>query len=117
MTEKTSLLTSAALVLGLVAIIVTVLCAHLLAQAISGDTVGTVTDATQAAVRGATVTAENAQTGVKTTTTTHASGEYRLSDLPVGSYTISDTAPGFGTTKLRDVSVKLNQTITTIITL
>jgi len=89
----------------------------LLAQAISGDIVGTVLDATKARVPNATVTAENTQTSVKTTTTTNASGDYRFTDLPVGTYDLTATARGFGTTSLKEVTVKLNQTITVNVTL
>lgn len=99
------------------AVILLMLLTNLFAQAISGDLVGTVFDATQAAVPNAELTAENTQTGVKTKATSNASGEYRFSDLPVGTYTITATATGFGTTRLRDASVKLNQTITANITL
>src|SRR5579864_825455 len=93
------------------------LSANLWAQATSGDIVGTVTDATKAVVPNVTVTAENTQTGVKTSTKSNSSGDYRFSDLPVGVYTVTATAAGFGTTSLRDVTVKLNQTITANITL
>ncbi len=89
----------------------------LVAQAISGDIVGTVLDATKAAVPNATITAENTLTGVSATTLSNSSGDYRFSDLPVGTYTISATAKGFGTTRLQDVSVTLNKTITANITL
>lgn len=89
----------------------------LLAQAISGDIVGTVIDATKGAVSKATITAENTQTRQKTTTTTNAGGEYRFTDLPVGVYTLSATASGFATTQLTDLNVRLNQTITANITL
>ena len=95
----------------------TVLTAVALGQAISGDIVGTVLDATKAAVSNATITAQNIETGVKTRTTSNASGDYRLNDLPVGTYSITASASGFGTTQLQDVSVKLNQTITANITL
>ena len=89
----------------------------LLAQAISGDIVGTVLDATKASVPNATITAENTRTGQKTTTTTNAGGGYRFTDLPVGVYTLGATASGFGTTRLTDLNVTLNQTITANITL
>lgn len=89
----------------------------LVAQAISGDIVGTVIDPAKGAVPNATITAENTQTGLKSTITTNARGEYRFTDLPVGTYTITATASGFGSTHLRDLNVKLNQTITANITL
>jgi hypothetical protein len=116
MTKKSSRRSFAFCAVGILALL-TVLFASLWAQAISGDMVGTVIDATKAVVPNATVTAENTQTGVKTTTKTNSSGDYRFTDLPVGTYSITATATGFGTTNLRDVMVKLNQSITTNITL
>ena len=89
----------------------------LLAQAISGDIVGTILDAAKARVPNVTVTAKNTQTGIKTTATSNASGDYRLTDLPVGTYDLTVTASGFATTSMRDVSVKLNLTITVNVTL
>jgi hypothetical protein len=116
MTKKSRRRSFAFCLVGIIAILTT-LFASLCAQAISGDMVGTVIDATKAVVPNAIVTAENTQTGVKTTTKTNSSGDYRFSDLPVGTYSVTVTATGFGTTNLRDVMVKLNQTITTNMTL
>ena len=48
------------------------------AQAVSGDLVGIVTDATGAAIANATIIATNDATGVKTTAVTDSSGAYRL---------------------------------------
>ena len=115
MTKKSSR-RSCACALSILAILM-MLFANLWAQAISGDLVGTVIDATKAVVPNAAVTAENTQTGVKASTKTNASGDYRFTDLPVGSYTVTATAMGFGTTSLRNVAVQLNQTITANITL
>ena len=106
---------SCACVASILAILM-MLFANLWAQAISGDIVGTVTDATKAVVPNAIITAENTQTGVKTTTNTNSSGDYRFNDLPVGIYSVTVTATGFSTTSLRDVAVKLNQTITANLT-
>src|SRR6516165_421644 len=47
---------------------------------------GTVTDASGAAVAGATVTATNVDTGVVTTQTTNAQGYYSFQALPLGKY-------------------------------
>ena len=90
---------------------------NVFAQAISGDIVGTITDATNASVPNATVTAENTQTGVKATTTSDSKGGFRFTDLPVSVYTLTGTATGFGTTIVRSVNVVLNQTITVNISL
>ena len=55
-------------------------------QAISGNLTGTVTDATGAAVNGATVDAVNRQTGQKVTALTGGAGQYLFSNLPIGDY-------------------------------
>src|ERR1041385_2652913 len=61
------------------------------AQTISGNLVGTVLDPSGAAVPNATVTATNVATGVKSETTTSSTGDYRIANLPVGSYDITAT--------------------------
>ncbi|HWY47849.1 MAG TPA: TonB-dependent receptor [Bryobacteraceae bacterium] len=91
--------------------------ANLNGQVISGDLVGTVTDASSAAVPNVTVTATNDATGVKSTTTTNASGEYRFTNLLAGVYTLSVNGAGFTPITLRNVAVQLNQTATQNMTL
>ena len=78
----------------------------------SGDVVGTITDASGAAVPQATVTATNAATGVKTSTTANGSGEYRISNLLPGTYNMTASAPGFAESELAGVAVQLNQVAT-----
>jgi hypothetical protein len=56
---------------------------------------GTVHDESGAAVPGAEVRATNTGTGNVRTITTEDSGSYVLTNLPVGSYTIEVTKPGF----------------------
>ncbi len=82
------------------------------AQETSGDVVGTIVDASGAAVPNAAVTATNEATGVKSTTTANGSGEYRIPNLLPGTYDISATAPGFAPSELKGVAVQLNQTAT-----
>ncbi len=55
---------------------------------------GTVTDPTGAVVAKATVTVTNSQTGVVSTTTSSASGDYIFPALPIGTYSINVTASG-----------------------
>ncbi len=55
------------------------------------------TDGTDAAVPGATVTATNVGTGQAGTTTTDGNGEYVFPSLPPAQYTIAGTAQGFAT--------------------
>ena len=79
-------------------------------QAISGNLTGTVTDASAAALNGATVEAVNLDTNQKVTSTTRGSGEYLFTNLPVGNYKITVSATGFKTTTLASVPVDLNRT-------
>src|SRR5882757_5767623 len=56
---------------------------------------GTVTDPAGAVVAKASVVATNEATGVKYTTESSATGEYLFPQLPIGTYTIKISAPGF----------------------
>ncbi|HEX6772433.1 MAG TPA: carboxypeptidase regulatory-like domain-containing protein [Acidobacteriaceae bacterium] len=90
-------------------------CLHpsaIFAQSTSGDVVGTVSDPTGAAVPHATVTATNEATAVVTTVNANENGEFRLSNLPAGHYTLKGSAPGFQTFSLQGFPVTLNQTAT-----
>src|SRR5260370_39103277 len=55
---------------------------------------GTVADSTGAVLPNITVTATNQDTGVITTTTTLANGDYIFQKLPIGTYSVSAGAPG-----------------------
>jgi len=70
---------------------------------------GTVTDASGAAVVGATVTATNTDTGVKLTQQTNAQGFYSFQSLPIGKYNIEVEARGFKTYRETGVTVDVNQ--------
>jgi hypothetical protein len=65
------------------------------AQIDSGSITGTVTDHSGAAVSGATVTVINEGTGVSSVATTGANGEYVVTSLKVGKYTVSVEQAGF----------------------
>src|SRR5579862_7320419 len=91
--------------------------ARLRAQAISGDLVGRVTDASGAIIPNVSVTATNTATAVKTSALTNARGEYRISNLLPGNYDVSAGAAGFSTSQLKGVPVHLNQAATVDITL
>jgi hypothetical protein len=80
-------------------------------QATSGDIIGTVLDKSGAVVAGATVTAVNQGTGVKSTTSTSSTGEYRFGNLPIGKYTITASAQGFASSTIKDVVLSLNATL------
>jgi len=65
------------------ATVLTVCSAPAFAQ--DASVVGTVTDDTKAVLPGATITATGLETGVQTTATADANGQYRLR-LPAGTY-------------------------------
>jgi hypothetical protein len=69
---------------------------------------GTVTDASGAAVVGATVTATNVDTGVATIQTTNGQGYYSFQDLPVGKYMIEVRQAGFKLYKQTDLVLNVN---------
>ena len=61
---------------------------------INADATGNVTDASGGIVRGATVTALQVDTQAKKTAVTNDAGQYSLSELPLGEYTITAEAQG-----------------------
>lgn len=87
------------------------------AQAVSGDITGTVTDVSKAVVVKATVVAKNVGTGITYTATTGGSGDYRISNLPPGTYDLTATATGFAKTTLKNFAVELNKVSTANFTL
>jgi hypothetical protein len=80
------------------------------AQATDSNIVGTVTDASGAAVPAAKVTAANKATNVKYDTVTNPNGEYRLNNIPVGTYDVSATKAGFSVGTLSGIQLELNRT-------
>jgi hypothetical protein len=66
-----------------------------MAQLLQGTINGNVTDASAAAIVGATVAAKNEQTGFARDTATNSAGGYTLPTLPPGIYTVTVTAQGF----------------------
>ncbi|HEX4229142.1 MAG TPA: carboxypeptidase regulatory-like domain-containing protein [Bryobacteraceae bacterium] len=89
----------------------------LLAQLTSGNITGTIYDQTGATVPSAEVTATNTETGVVNTTRSTSAGEYRFENLSVGTYNLLVAAPGFAHAGIQNLGVKLNQTVTTNVTL
>lgn len=76
---------------------------------VNGRIKGTVTDPGGAVVPLATVTATNQDTGVKTTITTQADGDYTFQQLPVGTYTITVTAAGFKSFSASGIVLNIDQ--------
>ena len=75
--------------------------------AVTGAITGLVTDASGAAVSGATVEIIGADTGVTSGTVTNNSGEYRFSSLIPGTYTVKVKKDGFGQFSVPDVEVSV----------
>ncbi len=76
----------------------------------SGAIAGKVTDASGAAIPGATVTATSGS-GLTRSTTTRDDGSYLLSGLPAGSYTLQIDATGFQRWVMNAVPVQANATV------
>src|SRR5208337_1299493 len=83
-----------------------------LAQFTTARLSGTVTDHTNAAVPGATVTVEQSTTGYRQTTKTGASGDYLFPSLPVGTYDLTVEMTGFATYAQKGVVLNVGQSAT-----
>ncbi len=96
---------------SIVSVLMLLLCSFgvSVAQTTSGTLVGTVKDPTGAFVGGANVTAVNEATSVKYTGIANNSGEYRISNLPAGSYDVTTTSSGFSSNVLKAVDVAANK--------
>src|SRR5580704_317938 len=82
--------------------------ARLIAQITSSTMYGQVTDATGAAVPGAQVSVSNTDTNLTRTLETNSAGEYRIELLPVGSYRVEITKPGFKKVVLEGIVLQVN---------
>lgn len=84
--------------------------ATVFAQVTKGTLRGTVTDPNGGVVGGATVTAQNQNTGSTTQATSSAEGIYVLPELAPGQYTVTvETTAGFSKKAVKDVTVSLGQ--------
>ncbi|HWH22546.1 MAG TPA: carboxypeptidase regulatory-like domain-containing protein, partial [Allosphingosinicella sp.] len=68
---------------------------------------GTVVDENGNPVAGATVTATAVDRAIVRTATTGSTGSYNFALLPVGTYTLTATAPGYGTTRVTEAQAAL----------
>jgi hypothetical protein len=85
-------------------------CLSLSAQQITGTISGTVTDPSGAIVRGAAVTARQAETGLARTTTTDRNGNYVILELPIGHYRLQIAASGFQEYVQDGITLNVNET-------
>src|SRR5262245_39993841 len=77
---------------------------------IVGAISGTIQDQTRAVVPGVPVSLRDTKTGIAKETRSNEVGTFLFADLASGLYEIVVTAPGFQTSRLRDVSVSTSQT-------
>ena len=82
--------------------------AGLHAQTDTGALVGQVKDSTGALISNADVTATNEATGVVYKGHANANGEYRISNLPHGTYTIASSMAGFSPSTVKGLTVNAN---------
>src|SRR5260370_30426522 len=79
--------------------------------ATTGQVVGTVTDPSGAVINGASVKLDS-QAGLHREATTAKDGGYLFNLLPPGHYTLLVTSPGFRNASVKDVEVKITETVT-----
>src|ERR1700739_1345444 len=77
-------------------------------QAVTGTLLGTVTDATGAAVGGARVMATQPSTGALHEATTNESGNYSFPDMQPGPYSVPVEAKGFKKAPQQNVALAAN---------
>ena len=85
--------------------------AILLGQAGTGTITGTVTDQTGAVVANATITAKNTETGVVYPTQSTGTGNYTLTQLPVGPYEIGVSVTGFKAYRHTNLQIQAAQSL------
>jgi hypothetical protein len=85
---------------------------RVLAQTTAGIINGAVRDASGAVVPDAEVTATNLDTSIKNTTKTNGNGDFALAALPVGTYSVTVSKPGFNSFQVASVFLGGAQTRT-----
>jgi hypothetical protein len=81
----------------------------LFGQQATARLLGNVLDPSSAAIGGATVTVTNVATSQQRSVQTSGSGEYSISLLPIGEYTMLVEAPGFPQKALRGIVLQVDQ--------
>src|SRR3569833_2908224 len=80
-------------------------------QAVNGTLLGTVTDATGAAVANARVTIKQTSTNLTHEAVTNGSGNYTFPDLPPGGYNVAVESSGFKKAMQENVQILSNSSI------
>ncbi|MGD0939033.1 MAG: carboxypeptidase regulatory-like domain-containing protein [Terracidiphilus sp.] len=98
--------------LPVVAVAVALCSSSLVAQQTLGGVTGEVTDPTGNEIPSVLVTATDEQTSLTRTAQTNGSGVYAFVNLPIDTYTLTYTAPGFEVQKMQHITVQANRTAT-----
>jgi len=88
--------------------LLSLLCGAAAAQVLYGTLVGIVTDPSQGAVGGATVTLSSRETGLTKDTKTDDRGIYEFNNIQAGTYSVKITAVGFNAFEASNISVSVN---------
>src|SRR5216683_801165 len=81
-------------------------CVPLFGQTDTGRILGSVFDQTQAVVVGAALTITDTQRGLTRNLTSNGSGEYLVTNLLPGVYTVRVAAPGFRNVERKDIALE-----------
>src|SRR5689334_10924827 len=87
-------------------------CPALVMAQVTGSINGTVVDASNAAVSGATLALTNKATGEKRQITSSADGYFNFVDLGRGEYSLTVQAPGFREVQIDPLSLTVGQALT-----
>ncbi len=87
------------------------------AQTTTGSIVGTVTDPSAAVLAAVAVTITNLDTRIEQKTTTDSVGNYVVTPLPVGRYSVTVEAPGFKKAVASDITVNVQDRVRVDLTL
>src|SRR5690242_8822701 len=82
----------------------------LFAQTSTGEVNGTVTDASGAAIPGASIKLTNKATQIVTTATSNESGQYFIIHVQPGAYSLKIDKDGFSSVQIGQLQIGVNQT-------
>ncbi|MGI8960868.1 MAG: carboxypeptidase-like regulatory domain-containing protein [Bryobacteraceae bacterium] len=101
----------------LVTVVLSLPCGIVSAQSNQGAIAGNVQDPSGALVPGANVVAKGVGTGTTYQTVSSSAGSYVFSNVQIGNYDVTATAPGFKAAQVTDVVVQVGTTSSLNITL